>query len=223
ETHVVVISDLYHFSDLRFHSRNRLHLGSVGERFCRRIISTLREFNAGAHIVDPRGDELLFHVVVAFHAHAFELHSFHFPVLARHLHVSAYIHHNVAAAHDRFPGRAALRFLRLGVGIGIHPKLDRVIPVAVEAGEKFMVLADFRQLHDLLHHVGGIRLSRWSARFGAAGWVRGHGYLPCIRNFTAWGRRTLSERGGSERNRCDKHGYNQGSFHKGILPVTSDE
>ena len=137
---MIVVGDFNHFANGRFHSRDRFHLGSVGERFRGGIVGALGKFDTGAHVVDPGSDEFLFHVVVAFHAHPFEHHIFHFPVFARHLHFPAHVHHHVTAAHDRFPGGGAFRFLRLGIGIGIHPELDRVIPIAVETGEQLVVL-----------------------------------------------------------------------------------
>ena len=65
----------------------------ISECLGRGIVGALGKLNAGAHVVDPRANEFFLHVVVAFDAHAFELHILHFAVFTRHLHFAGHIHH----------------------------------------------------------------------------------------------------------------------------------
>ena len=131
--HVIVVGDLDHFANWHFHSGHRLHFARVSQCLGRGIVGAIGELDTGAHVVDPRADKLFLHVVVAFDAHAFELHIFHFAVFARHLHFARHIHHHETTAHDALASGGAFGFLRLGVRVGVHPHFDGVIPVAVQS------------------------------------------------------------------------------------------
>ena len=160
---MIFVGDLQDFANWRFHSGHHFHFHVERECFGRRIVRAFGELDAGAHVVDPRTHELLLQVIVAFGAHPFKLHVFHFAGFIRHLHFARDIHNNVAAAHDGFARGGAFRLLRRRIGVWVHPEFDGVSPVAVHAGEKFVVLVELRHLHHLFHHLLRIRLTGWSA------------------------------------------------------------
>src|SRR5205823_11807005 len=147
-----------------------------------------------AHVVDPSPDKFLFHIVVSFHAVAFECHLLWFSVRARHLHLAGHIHFDKTSVHDRSAGGGAFRFLWLFAGIAIHPHLDDVVPSAVAAGEQFVVLVQLRHLHHLLHHLLHVGSARLPSRRGRSGWICRHRHRAAVRNFAAGSRRRLSKR-----------------------------
>src|SRR5438105_10002823 len=160
---MIVVGDFYHLANRHFHSRHGLHFARVSKGLGRRIVGAVRKLNAGAHVVDPRGNELLLYVIIAFDAHPFELHILHFAVFSRHLHLPGHIHYHVTTAHSALADGSALGLLWRRTRVGVHPHLDGKIPIAVEAGEELVVLVEFGHLHHLLHHLLRIRLAAWSA------------------------------------------------------------
>ena len=83
---MVLVRDFDHFANWCLHSRNWFHFAIIGECFRGRIIGALRHHDAGAHVIGPGGDELLFHVVVSFNGRALEGKVFHLAIAAGHFH-----------------------------------------------------------------------------------------------------------------------------------------
>ena len=149
---MIVVGDFYRLAHRHFHPGHGLHFARVSKCFRGGIVGAVGKLNAGSHVVDPRGDELLLYVIIAFDAHAFELHLLHFAVFSRHLHLPGHIHYHVTTAHSALADGSALGLLWRRIRVRIHPHLDGKIPIAVEVREELVVLVELRHLHHLLHH-----------------------------------------------------------------------
>src|SRR5262249_27695728 len=157
EHHVIFVGQLYHFANWRFHSRHHFHFARVRECLGRRIIRAVGELDTGSHVINPRANKFLLHVVVALDAHSFELDVFHFTGLIGHLHFACHIHHHITTTHNALAAGGAFGFLRFGVRVGVHPHFDGVIPIAIHVCQHFVVFIEFPHLHHLFHHFLRIR------------------------------------------------------------------
>src|SRR5262245_28351490 len=97
---MVLVGVLDGFAHFGFRAGNHFIVAQVRERLGAWIISAFQVHDAGAHVIDPGGDEFLFGIVIAFGAHAFEFHVLHFAVGSWHLHFAGVLGDDITTAKD---------------------------------------------------------------------------------------------------------------------------
>ena len=63
---MVLVRDFDGFADFSFHAWHGLVFGTIGESFRVRVVSAFGVHDAGAHVINPGGDEFFLHVIKAF-------------------------------------------------------------------------------------------------------------------------------------------------------------